>query len=50
MLLLTAILHVWVPREIEPNDLLARTRLKIGHIGLAVIALVIVLLNVWQQA
>ncbi len=49
MLLLGAILRFWLPREFEPNDLLARTRLAVGHIGLSVIALVFVLLNFWQR-
>jgi hypothetical protein len=49
MLLLTAILRVWQPREIEPNDLLAEARQRIGHVGLTVIALVFVLLTFWQR-
>lgn len=50
MLLLTAILRVCQPREIEPNDLLAQTRLKVGHVSLTVIALVYVLVTFWQTA
>jgi hypothetical protein len=50
MLLLTAILRVWLPGEIEPNDLLAQTRLKVGHVSLTVIALVYVLVTFWQTA
>lgn len=50
MLLLTAILRIWSPREIEPNDLLAQTRLKVGYVGLTVIALVYVLVSFWQAA
>ena len=50
MLLLTAILRVWLPREIQPNDLLAQTRFKVGHVSLTVIALVYVLLSFWQTA
>ncbi len=49
MLLLTAILRVWAPGEIEPNDLLAEARLRIGHLGLTIIALVIVLMTFWRQ-
>ena len=49
MLLLTAILHVWLSREDRPNDLLAETRLRVGHLGLTVIALVFVLLTFWQR-
>ncbi len=49
MLLLSAILRVWLPREIEPNDLLAETRLRVGHVGLTIIALVFVLVDLWQR-
>jgi hypothetical protein len=49
MLLLTAILRVWLPSESEPNDLLAETRLKLGNIGLTVIALVFILITFWQR-
>jgi hypothetical protein len=49
MLLLTAILRVWLPREPEPNDLLAQARLRLGHLGLTVIALVFILVTFWQR-
>lgn len=49
MLLLTAILHVWLPAEPRPNDLLAQVRQRIGHLGLTIIALVFVLLTFWRQ-
>jgi hypothetical protein len=49
MLFLSAILRVWLPSEPEPNDLLAHTRLRLGHLGLTVIALVFVLVTVWQR-
>jgi hypothetical protein len=49
MLLLTAILRVWVPRDPEANDLLAGIRLRIGHLGLTIIALVYVLISFWQR-
>ena len=49
MLFLTAILRVWLPPEPEPNDLLARTRLRLGHLGLTVIALVFILVTFWQR-
>ena len=49
MLLLTAILRVWSPRDAEPNDLLAGIRLKVGHLGLTIIALVYVLITFWQR-
>lgn len=50
MLSLTAILRVWSPREIAPNDLLAQVRLRLGHAFLTVISLVYVLTSVWQNA
>lgn len=49
MLLLAAIIRVWLPREIEANDLLAESRLRIGHLGLTIIALVFVLICLWQR-
>jgi len=49
MLLLTAILRVWLPREIEANDLLTQTRMRLGNIGLTVIALVYLLVSLWQS-
>jgi hypothetical protein len=49
MLLLTAILRVWSPRDPEPNDLLAGIRLRVGHLGLTIIALVYVLISFWQR-
>lgn len=49
MLLLTAILHVWQPHDAAPNDLLAEARQRVGHLGLAVIALVFVLITFWQH-
>jgi hypothetical protein len=49
MLLLAAILRVWLPREVSPNDLLAESRLRIGHLGLTIIALVYVLVSLWQR-
>jgi len=49
MLLLTAILHVWSPREPQPNDLLAGIRSRLGHLGLTIIALVYVLITFWQR-
>ncbi len=49
MLLLTAILRVWLPPEAEPNDLLAQTRLRLGNLGLTVIALVFILVTFWQR-
>jgi hypothetical protein len=49
MLLLTAILRVCLPSDPEPNDLLAGIRLRVGHLGLTIIALVYVLITFWQR-
>ncbi len=49
MLLMSAILRVWLPREPEPNDLLAEVRVRLGHAGLTLIALVYVLVTFWQR-
>jgi hypothetical protein len=38
-----------VPREPEPNDLLAQSRAVLGHVGLTIIALVFVLLTFWKS-
>ena len=47
MLLLAAIARIAAPREAQPNDLLAQSR--IGHAGLTVITLVYVLVVLWQR-
>jgi hypothetical protein len=47
MLFLAAIARIAAPREPQPNDLLAQSR--IGHIGLTVITLVYVLVILWQR-
>lgn len=49
MLFLSAVMHLSAPRAIEPNDLLAESRQRIGHVGLTVIALVFVLVTFWQH-
>lgn len=49
MLLLSAILRVCLPPTPEPNDLLAEARGRIGHLGLTVIALVFILISLWQR-
>ncbi len=49
MLLLTAILRVWLPQEPHANELLAQTRMRLGNIGLTVIALVYLLVSFWQS-
>jgi hypothetical protein len=47
MLFLAAIARFARPREPQSNDLLVHSRL--GHVGLTVIALVYVLVTLWQQ-
>jgi hypothetical protein len=47
MLFLAAIARIATPRESQPNDLLAQSR--IGHAGLTVITLVYVLIILWQR-
>jgi len=49
MLLLSAILRIWLPRDPKPNDLLAGIRLRVGHLGLTIIALVYILITFWQR-
>jgi hypothetical protein len=47
MLFLSAFARL-VPREPEPNDLLAQ-HAALGHLGLTVIALVFVLVTFWKS-
>jgi hypothetical protein len=47
MLFLAAIARIVTPRDPQPNDLLAQSR--IGHAGLTVITLVYVLIVLWQR-
>jgi len=47
MLFLTAIVRLAPPFEPQSDDLLAQSRL--GHAGLTVIALIYVLVTLWQQ-
>ena len=47
MLFLSAIARFAQPREPQSNDLLVESRL--GHAGLTVIALVYVLITLWQH-
>jgi hypothetical protein len=47
MLFLAAIARLAEPREAQSNDLLVRSRL--GNLGLTVIALIYVLITLWQQ-
>jgi hypothetical protein len=49
MLFMTAILRVWLQRETAANDLLAESRLRLGHVGLTIIALVYILVSFWQR-
>jgi hypothetical protein len=48
MLFLSAFAAI-VPRDPEPNDLLAESRAILGHVGLTIIALVFVLLTFWKS-
>jgi hypothetical protein len=48
MLFLAAILRYSLPQP-QPNDLLAQVRLRLGHLGLTVIALIYVLVTFWQH-
>ena len=47
MLFLSAIVRIARPQEPQSNDLLVQSR--IGHMGFTVIALVYVLVTLWQQ-
>jgi hypothetical protein len=49
MLFLAAIIRLSSRPEPPPNDLLAQTRLRIGHLGFIIIALVFVLVTFWQR-
>lgn len=49
MLLMSAILRMWLPREPRANDLLAKTRLRLGHLGLTIVALAYILVTFWQR-
>jgi hypothetical protein len=48
MLFLSAFARL-IPREPEPNDLLAETHATLGHVGLTVIAIVFVLVTFWKS-
>lgn len=49
MLFLTALFSIWPPGESEPNELLAKRHVAVGHVSLSVIALIFVLLTLWQR-
>jgi len=48
MLFLSAIVRLSSRPEPPPNDLLAQTRLRLGSLGFAIIALVFILVTFWQ--
>jgi hypothetical protein len=49
MLFLAAFNRIWTPAEPPANDLLANSRAALGHLGLAIIALVFILLSFWNH-
>jgi hypothetical protein len=49
MLFLAAIVRLSSRTEPPPNDLLAQTRLRLGHLGFVIITLVFVLVTLWQR-
>ena len=48
MLFLSAFARL-IPREPEPNDLLAQSHAALGHLGLTIIAIVFVLVTFWKS-
>ena len=48
MLFLSAFARL-IPREPEPNDLLAESHAALGHLGLTIIAIVFVLVTFWKS-
>jgi hypothetical protein len=48
MLFLSAFASL-IPRDPEPNDLLAQTHAAVGHLGLTIIAIVFVLVTFWKS-
>jgi uncharacterized membrane protein len=48
MLFLSAFAR-FVPRESEPNDLLAQSGAALGHLGLTIIAIVFILVTFWKS-
>jgi hypothetical protein len=48
MLFLSAFARL-VPRDPEPNDLLAESDAALGHLGLTIIAIVFVLVTFWKS-
>jgi hypothetical protein len=49
MIFLAAIVQLRTRAEPPPNDLLAQTRLRFGHVGFVIITLVYVLVTLWQR-
>jgi hypothetical protein len=49
MVFLSAFIRFTRAPEPQPNDLLAEARLRLGHLGLTVIALIFVLISFWQR-
>lgn len=49
MLFLAAITRLQPPREEQPNELLAQAHAALGHLGLTIIAVVIVVLTFWKS-
>ena len=48
MIFLAALNRLIAPAEPPANDLLAGARAAVGHLSLAIIALVMLLLNFWK--
>jgi uncharacterized membrane protein len=48
MIFLSAFARLTAAPQAAPNDLLAKARAAVGHLGLTIIALVFVLLNLWK--
>jgi hypothetical protein len=49
MIFIAAIVRLSPRPEPPPNDLLAQTRLRLGHLGFVIITLVFVLVTLWQR-
>jgi len=49
MLFLAALVRIVSPAEPLPNDLLAQTRVRLGHLGFVIISLVFILVTFWQR-
>jgi hypothetical protein len=48
MIFLSAFARLSAAPEAKPNDLLAKSRAALGHLGLIIIALVFVLVTYWK--